>query len=146
MTETIEEPVKRKRGRPRKENPYREFQPYIQEIFKDYTETYTELIESFCNTPLDVRIENTKWQEIYLHVKQICDKLQTFNNFTDTFDTYSYRPNSSWRGIDKIRENQRKRFVNNWYNNNNIDSVYKGYMVFLHLKLYISESSKEMKV
>ena len=30
MTEVVEEPVKKKRGRPRKENPYRDFQSYVQ--------------------------------------------------------------------------------------------------------------------
>ena len=47
MAEVVEEPVKKKRGRPRKENPYRDFQPHVQETFKDYAETYAELIESF---------------------------------------------------------------------------------------------------
>ena len=47
MTEIVEEPVKKKRGRPRKENPYRDFQSYVQEAFNDYAETYAELIELF---------------------------------------------------------------------------------------------------
>ena len=57
MTEVVEEPVKKKRGRPRKENPYREFQPNVQETFKDYAETYAELIGSFYNVPTEARIE-----------------------------------------------------------------------------------------
>lgn len=146
MAEVVEEPVKKKRGRPRKENPYRDFQPNVQETFKDYAETYAELIESFYNVPTEARIEKPQWEEINNHVKQICERLETSNDFNHKFDKYNYRPNSSWGGIDKIREEQRKKFVNEWYNNANIDNVYKGYMVFSHLKLYIVESSKEMKV
>lgn len=146
MAEVAEEPVKKKRGRPRKENPYRDFQPNVQETFKDYAETYAELIESFYNVPTEARIEKPQWEEINNHVKQICERLETSHDFNHKFDKYNYRPNTSWRGIDKIREEQRKKFVNEWYNNANIDNVYKGYMVFSHLKLYIVESSKEMKV
>lgn len=146
MTEVIEEPVKKKRGRPRKENPYRDFQPHIQDIFKDYAETYAELIESFYNVPTEARIEKPQWEEINNHVKQICERLEAFHDFNYKFDNYNYRPSSLWRGLDKIREEQRKQFVNELYNNTNIDNVYKGYMVFSHLKLYIVESSKEMKV
>ena len=146
MTEVVEEPVKKKRGRPRKEIPYRDFQSYIQETFKDYAETYAELIESFYNAPTDTRIEKSQWDDINNHIKQICERLTTSPDFNHKFDKYNYRPNSSWRGIDKVREEQRKKFVNEWYNNANIDNVYKGYMVFSHLKLYIVESSKEMKV
>lgn len=146
MTEVVEEPVKKKRGRPRKENPYRYFQSYVQETFKDYAETYAELIESFYNVPSEARIEKSQWEEINNHIKQICERLTTSHDFIYKFDKYNYRPNSSWRCIDKVREEQRKKFVNEWYNNANIDNVYKGYMIFSHLKLYIVESSKEMKV
>ena len=146
IAEVVEELVKKKRGRPRKENPYRDFQPNVQETFKDYAETYAELIESFYNVPTEARIEKPQWEKINNHVKQICERLEASHNFNHKFDKYNYRPNSSWGGIDKIREEQRKKFVNEWYNNANIDNVYKGYMVFSHLKLYIVESSKEMKV
>lgn len=146
MAEVVEEPVKKKRGRPRKEDPYRDFQPHVQETFKDYAETYAELIESFYNVPTEARIEKSQWEEINNHVKQICERLESSHDFIHKFGKYNYRPNSSWGGIDKIREEQRKKFVNGWYNNANIDNVYKGYMVFSHLKLYIVESSKEMKV
>ena len=51
-----------------------------------------------------------------------------------------------WRDIDEVRETQRKNAVKHFYENENLDPIYKAYMIFTHMKLYISESSKEMKV
>ena len=62
------------------------------------------------------------------------------------FNEYTYRPDVQWRDIDEVRETQRKNAVKHFYENENLDPIYKAYMIFTHMKLYISESSKEMKV
>lgn len=141
---TVEVPAKRKRGRPKKEHPYSDFQDEIKEVFKSYIDDNKELIESFINSTK--RIDKKHWLTIYNHVSDICNSLNTKNSYLDKFSDYSYRPDSMWRGLDEFRENQRKEFIKNFYQNIDLDLIYRSYMIFSHFKIYISESSKEMKV
>src|SRR5574344_17224 len=122
--EIVEQPVKKKRGRPRKVHPYEEFQPYMKE---------------------NKRIDKRFWNAIYEHVRTLNNKLYEEYSCGFKFNEYTYRTDSQWRDIDEVRETQRKNAVKHFYENENLDPIYKAYMIFTHMKLYISESSKEMK-
>lgn len=142
--EIIEQPVKRKRGRPKKHHPYEEFQPYIKETFATYIEDNYDMIYLFMNA--NKRIDKKFWENIYNHVRKLNNDLYEKYSYGFKFNEYTYRSESQWRGIDEVRENQRKNAVKHFYENENLDTVYRGYMIFTHMKLYIAESSKEMKV
>lgn len=142
--EIVEQPVKRKRGRPKKHHPYEEFQPYIKEAFATYIEDNYDMIYLFMNA--NKRIDKKFWENIYNHVRKLNNDLHEQYSYGFKFNEYTYRSESQWRGIDEVRENQRKNAVKHFYENENLDAVYRGYMIFTHMKLYIAESSKEMKV
>lgn len=144
IEEVIEQPVKRKRGRPKKHHPYEEFQPYIKEAFATYIEDNYDMIYLFMNAKK--RIDKKFWESIYNHVRKLNNDLYEQDSCVFEFKEYTYRSESQWRGIDEVREEQRKNAVKHFYENENLDPVYKGYMIFTHMKLYIAESSKEMKV
>lgn len=142
--EIIEQPVKKKRGRPRKVHPYEEFQPYIKETFANYLNDNYDMIYLFMNA--NKRIDKRFWNAIYEHVRTLNNKLYEKYSCGFKFNEYTYRPDVQWRDIDEVRETQRKNAVKYFYENENLDPIYKAYMIFTHMKLYISESSKEMKV
>ena len=142
--EIVEQPIKKKRGRPKKHHPYEEFQPYIKETFANYIEDNYDMIYLFMNA--NKRIDKKFWETIYNHVRKLNNDLYEKYSYGFNFDEYTYRPDSQWRGIDEVREEQRKNAVKHFYDDNALDTVYRGYMIFSHMKLYIAESSKEMKV
>lgn len=139
MKEESTEPQKKKRGRPKKYNPYNEFQPDVIDVFSSYFDSYRDIIEAFYNSTS--RIEKAQWEMIYEHIKAICEKCSHEN-----IKPCTYKPNSSWSGLDEIHEERRKSFVKGFAERQIENSTYKGYMIFSHLKYYIIESSKEMKV
>ena len=92
------------------------------------------------------RIDKRFWNAIYEHVRTLNNKLYEEYSCGFKFNEYTYRLDVQWRGIDEVRETQRKNAVKYFYENENLDPIYKAYMIFTHMKLYISESSKEMKL
>ena len=140
-TSVIEEQPKKKRGRPKKFALYKDFSENITNIFSNYLITYKDIIENFINHD-DNRINQNDWNIIYEHVKQLSKQIH--NDIE--FDDYHYKINSQWKSIDNIREQQRKQYITFFYNENIDDNIYKGYMIYCHLKSYISESSKESKI
>ena len=138
-------PVKKKRGRPKKFALYRDFSEIIKNTFNNYLEQYKNIIDiilSYNNK--DNRISQDDWNIIYNHVKYINDIIKD-DVFSNLNEEYHYKPNSQWKIIDQIRENDMIKYINNFYNNQFIeDIVYKSFMIYSHIKLYISESSKEM--
>lgn len=141
---------KKKRGRPKKYNPYREFTEENQNIFKTYIEDYNNIITLFLSyKDKDIRISKNDWNIIYNHVKDINDKICEEDNVFHIFNNeYHYKPESSWKPLDAFREQQKLKFIDDFYNNplDKNDTVYNGYMIYSHLKLYIIESSKEQKI
>lgn len=71
--EIVEQPVKKKRGRPRKVHPYEEFQPYIKETFANYLNDNYDMIYLFMNA--NKRIDKRFWNAIYEHVRTLNNKL-----------------------------------------------------------------------
>lgn len=138
-------PVKKKRGRPKKFALYRNFSEIITNTFSNYLEQYKNIIDiilSYNNK--DNRISQDDWNIIYNHVKYINDIIKD-DVFISLNEEYHYKPNSQWKTIDQIREKDMIKYINNFYNNQFIeDIVYKSFMIYSHIKLYISESSKEM--
>lgn len=141
---------KKKRGRPKKYNPYREFPENIQEIFKTYIDDYINIISLVLSYKgKSERISQSDWNVIYNHINEINNKLYEEDNvFQVTNMDYHYKINSQWKTIDYFREQQKIKFIDEFYNNplDKDDKVYNGYMIYSHLKLYISESSKEQKL
>lgn len=141
---------KKKRGRPKKYNPYRDFTEEDQKIFKTYIEDYKDIITLFLSYKnKNIRISKNDWNIIYNHVKNINDKIceddDVFHIFTNE---YHYKPESSWKPLDAFREQQKLKFIDDFFNNplDKNDTVYNGYMIYSHLKLYIIESSKEQTI
>lgn len=138
---------KKKRGRPKKEPV--DFLDYIKETFNDYVSVYSNLITEFINASNDIRINKNQWDKINKHVEDIREIMRTKSGgdyFLNKKEDYSYKSDSQWKGIDQVRENMRKKYVSSFYNNEYYDSVYKGYLIWQHLRVYISESSKESKI
>ena len=71
--EIVEQPIKKKRGRPRKVHPYEEFQPYIKETFANYLNDNYDMIYLFMNA--NKRIDKIFWNAIYEHVRTLNNKL-----------------------------------------------------------------------
>ena len=141
-----EEQPKKKRGRPRKNSIYREFSDSINNLFISYVTTYNDIIEKVISYNESERISQDDWNIINNHIKFILEQLQD-ELFNNEFKDYHYKPKSSWKAIDKVREQQRINYIKYFYNNENIEDIsYKGFMIFYHLKLYITESSKECKI
>jgi hypothetical protein len=138
-------PVKRKRGRPKKFALYADFSDIIVNTFNNYLNDYKSIIDliiSYKN--LDERINQKDWNLLYEHVKHINDIIKDVS-FNGLKSEYHYRINSQWKSLDQIRENNRINMIEDIYNDPIIeDVVYKSFMIFSHIKLYIIESSKEM--
>ena len=79
--EIVEQPIKKKRGRPRKVHPYEEFQPYIKETFANYLNDNYDMIYLFMNA--NKRIDKRFWNAIYEHVRTLNNKLYEEDIYLD---------------------------------------------------------------
>ncbi len=138
--------IKRKRGRPRKV-PF-SFSEDIINVFNNYTVDNKELLNMFINST-ESRVSQTIWNKINDNVKSYVNKLDGKDFFLSDFKKYdyAYKPNSSWKSIDSVKELSRKKCVNELLNDKVIeDEIYRSYLIFNHLKIYITETAKEIKI
>lgn len=136
MAETTEQP-KKKRGRPKKVDPFAEFNPIIVETFTGYVDKYKPLLESFANT--EGRVSKENWFSLYHHVKEVGEKINK------QIPDYNYKIDSQWKLIDKVHEELRKDAVRDFLGHDDIPDMLKGWLIFGNLSVYISESAKEAK-
>ena len=137
MSENVTEQPKKKRGRPKKIDPFADFSETTINAFNGYLDTYNTLLTDFINST--ERLTKSNWESIYSHVKQINEILGK------TTPEYNYKINSQWKPMDNIRENMRKEYIKDIISKEEIGEPLKSWLVFNHLSVYISESSKEMK-
>ena len=124
------------------ENPYIKYNNNIVTTFNDYIKNNGDLIKMFVEEP-DTRISEKNWNAIYKHVQDIANKLD--NKVIDT--KYKYKSKSQWRAIDDLYEKQRKQYVKYFfdiYNNksSNLEDYFIGYLIFIHLLIYITETKQ----
>ena len=137
MAEEIIEQPKKKRGRPKKVDPYAEFNESIINTFKEYINTYKDLLYGFINN--SERINKSEWELIYNHVKEI-------NNILGKdYPEYTYKQSSKWKLLDDIHEKMRKEHIKFIIEENAIEEPLKSWLVFNHLSVYIAESSAQLK-
>jgi hypothetical protein len=140
---------KKKRGRPKKFNLYSDFKDDINNIFKTYIQDYQNIIDLFLSYKDKTdRINQDDWNIIYNHIKEIYAKFNNDDIFYPMDIEYHYKLNSQYKPIDLVREQQKIKFVYNFINHplDKDDIIYNGYMIYLQLKLFIKESSKEQKI
>ena len=131
-----EEPIKKKRGRPKKVDSFAEFKQEIVDMFSDYVNNHKALLELFVNS--EKHLSKAEWLTIQQHVNTVNGELGK------TVTEYTYKPDSSWKLIDNLRKDMRKNNIKDIMSLD-IDNTLKGWIIFNHLAVYISESSKEMK-
>lgn len=131
------EETKKKRGRPKKVDSFAEFKPYIQKVFLTYVNDYRALLEGFTN--IKGRVKKKDWQTLYEHVRSINEALGK------QYPEYNYKLDSQWKLLDTIHEEMRKDAIREFLDKHEIEDMYKGWLIFNNLSVYISESSKEMK-
>jgi hypothetical protein len=131
------EEAKKKRGRPKKVDSYAEFKPQIKDVFSTYVNDYRTLLEGFTN--IEGRVKKKDWQILYEHVKTINELIGK------QYPEYNYKLDTQWKLLDTIHEEMRKDAIRDFLSKHEIEDLYKGWLIFNNLSVYISESSKEMK-
>jgi hypothetical protein len=61
------------------------------------------------------------------------------------YPEYNYKLDTQWKLLDTIHEEMRKDAIRDFLSKHEIEDLYKGWLIFNNLSVYISESSKEMK-
>mgnify|MGYP003292788036 CR=1 FL=1 len=144
----IQEEAPKKRGRKPKFNKdfCSKYPDYISNIIVPGVSKCTELINRIFRKEDDITKE--EWIEVKDNVQFMLHDLCHFNTFyfTPFPDNISKKAPSQIRGIDKFHEKNSKELILKYLDGDMMDEPGKSVMVFLHLKKYVFEASKECKL
>lgn len=127
-----------------KSTQFDNFPQYVDEIVVPGIQNNIDEIRRVF-TVSDNKIEKNDWLIIKKIISDISEKLAEYNKLCRFNNDIHKKPNSSLSGLDIIRENKAKenviKYIDGAYN-----EPYKSYMIYSHIKRYIIESCKEIKV
>ena len=121
------------------------------ENFPEYIETYvkTKILENynFINEMFSSEEPITKenWLKCRDMISEISEELIKYNKLCVFNSTITKKSNSTLKGIDEYREKYAKSIILH-YLNSDLREPNKSYMVYLHIKKYLQESCKELKI